>query len=71
MFIGLLGGFLFVLIQLIIIVDFSHGFAESWINSYETNESRSCFVGMLFFTFASYILSIIAAIFLYIYYASV
>lgn len=71
MWIGLLGAFLFILIQLILIIDFSHGFAESWIISFEEANSKLCFFKMLFFTFFCYALSFVGIVFLYIYYASV
>lgn len=31
MWIGLLGGILFILVQLVLIVDFAHGWAETWV----------------------------------------
>lgn len=31
MWIGMIGGFLFILIQLILIIDFAHNVAEGWI----------------------------------------
>lgn len=71
MWIGLLGGFLFILIQLILIVDFSHGLAESWIATYEENNSKSCFYGLLAFTFFCYGLSIVGIIFMYSIYTTV
>lgn len=71
MWIGLLGGFLFILIQLILIVDFAHGLAESWVSSYEENESRSCFYGLLTFTFFCYGLSLAVIIFMYLFYTQV
>ena len=29
--IGMIGGFLFILIQLLVLVDFAHSWAESWL----------------------------------------
>uniref|UniRef100_A0A915CKK5 Serine incorporator n=1 Tax=Ditylenchus dipsaci TaxID=166011 RepID=A0A915CKK5_9BILA len=70
MYIGLLGGFLFILIQLILIVDFAHGFAESWVTTYEQNNSRSCFVGLIAFTIACYLLSIVGVVLMFHVYTS-
>lgn len=71
MWVGMIGGFLFILIQLILIVDFAHGIAQSWVESYEEDESRGCFFGLIGFTLGCYGVALIAAIFMYIVYASV
>lgn len=34
MWIGLIGGILFILVQLVLIVDFAHGWAETWVGKY-------------------------------------
>uniref|UniRef100_A0A915PRJ9 Serine incorporator 3 n=1 Tax=Setaria digitata TaxID=48799 RepID=A0A915PRJ9_9BILA len=70
MWIGLIGGFLFILLQLILIVDFAHSLAEGWMEKYEENESRGCYCGLLSFTFLSYVLAICAVILMYMFYTS-
>ncbi|RCN29662.1 TMS membrane protein/tumor differentially expressed protein [Ancylostoma caninum] len=46
---GMIGRLLFILIQLILIVDFAHGLAENWVDSYDESKSRWCYVGLLIF----------------------
>ncbi|KAM3716812.1 putative serine incorporator [Dirofilaria immitis] len=68
MWIGLIGGFIFILLQLILIVDFAHSLAEGWMEKYEENESRTCYCGLLTFTFLSYMLAVGAAVLMYMFY---
>ncbi|CAJ0582759.1 unnamed protein product, partial [Mesorhabditis spiculigera] len=70
MWFGMIGGFLFILIQLILIVDFAHGLAESWVEKYEEEESRSCYAGLLAFTFGCYAIAIVAMVLMFVFYAS-
>lgn len=70
MWIGMIGAFLFILIQLILIVDFAHGLAENWVESYESNDSRLCYAGLLFSTFGGFVLIIVAMIFMLIEYTT-
>jgi hypothetical protein len=41
MYFGMIGGFLFIIIQLILIVDFAHSWAERWVGNYEETESKA------------------------------
>ncbi|VDN58930.1 unnamed protein product [Dracunculus medinensis] len=70
LWIGLLGGFIFILLQLILIVDFSHSLAENWIRKYEENESRACYCGLLTFIAICYGLSITAIILMFKFYTT-
>ncbi|KAK0412790.1 hypothetical protein QR680_006412 [Steinernema hermaphroditum] len=70
MWIGMIGGFIFILIQLILIVDFAHGLAESWMDSYEENESRGCFFGLLAFTFGCYAFAVTAIVLMFVFYTT-
>lgn len=47
MYFGMIGGFFFILIQLILIVDFAHSWAENWIERYEETENKGYYAGML------------------------
>jgi len=47
MIIGMIGSFLFILIQLVLIVDFAHAWNEKWIGKYEDTQSKAWLAGML------------------------
>lgn len=70
MWIGMIGSFTFIIIQLVLIIDFAHGLAEDWIAIYEENESRACYFGLLAFAFACYFLSLAGTILMYIFYTT-
>ncbi|CAI2353250.1 unnamed protein product [Caenorhabditis sp. 36 PRJEB53466] len=70
MYLGLIGGFLFILIQLILIVDFAHGVADSWVAAYEEDDSRYCYAGLLGITFGGYALSVVAVILMIVFYTT-
>ncbi|XP_048727691.2 serine incorporator 3-like isoform X2 [Ostrea edulis] len=70
MYVGLVGAFLFIIIQLILLIDFAHGWAESWVEKYEETESKCYYFGLLFFTFVFYVLAIVAVVLFYVYYGS-
>lgn len=65
---GMLGGFFFILIQLILIVDFAHSWAEHWVEQLEETESKWYYCGLIFFTVLNYIVSLVAVILLFVYY---
>ncbi|KAK3576917.1 hypothetical protein CHS0354_017593 [Potamilus streckersoni] len=69
MVIGLIGGFLFIIIQLILLIDFAHGWSESWVEKYEETESKCYYFGLLFFTVLFYLISLAGIVLFYIFYA--
>lgn len=69
MIIGSICGFLFILIQLILLIDFVHSWNENWVAKGEDGSKKHYF-GLVFFTTTFYLISIISIIFLYIYYGS-
>ena len=70
MYFGIIGGSLFIMMQLILIIDFAHSWNESWVEKFEDGD-REYYYGLLFFTAIFYIVALVIAILGYIYYASV
>lgn len=70
MYFGLIGGFLFILIQLILVIDFAHRWAESWVEKYEDTNSKSWYCALIFFTLLQYALCITAIVLFYVYYTT-
>nr|CAG4636224.1 EOG090X07ET [Eubosmina coregoni]SVE69841.1 EOG090X07ET [Eubosmina coregoni] len=70
MYFGLVGGFFFILIQLVLVVDFAHRWAESWVEKYEETNSKAWYCALIFFTFFQYALCIAAVSLFYVYYTT-
>uniref|UniRef100_A0A0X3NJ34 Putative serine incorporator n=1 Tax=Schistocephalus solidus TaxID=70667 RepID=A0A0X3NJ34_SCHSO len=70
MFFGIVLGFLYILVQLVLLVDFAHTWNEVWVNAYEETESRIYACALLFTTFFFYGLSIAAVVLFYIYFGN-
>jgi len=51
MVIGMIGAFMFILIQLVLLVDFAHAWNERWLGNYEESQSRVWFTGIMFYAF--------------------
>jgi len=68
MYFGMVGGFLFILIQLVLIVDFAHSWAELWYGNYQENESKGWLAALLSFTVMMYAGAITAFVLLIVYY---
>lgn len=68
MWIGMIGGLAFILIQLVLIVDFAHNWAEAWVGNYEETESKGWWCALLSATGIQYIISFIGVVLLFFYY---
>lgn len=71
MYFGMVGGFFYILIQLILIVDFAHSWAESWVGKYEETESKGWYFALLGATFLNYALTITGITLLFVYFTQV
>ncbi|XP_008193930.1 probable serine incorporator isoform X3 [Tribolium castaneum] len=68
MYFGMIGGFLFILIQLILIIDFAHSWAEAWVGNYEETESKGWYFALLAITFLNYALTITGIVLLFVFF---
>ncbi|XP_028262670.1 serine incorporator 1 [Parambassis ranga] len=66
--IGSGGAFFFILIQLVLLVDFAHSLNESWVEKMENGNSRGWYSALLAVTILNYILSFIAVVLVFIFY---
>ncbi|KAG8007333.1 Serine incorporator 1, partial [Nibea albiflora] len=62
------GAFCFILIQLVLLVDFAHSWNESWVEKMETGHSRGWYAALLGVTIFNYILSFIAVVLFFLFY---
>lgn len=68
MWIGMLGGLGFILVQLVLIVDFAHNWAEAWVTNYEETEARGWWCALLSATGIQYVVSFTGIVLLFVYY---
>jgi serine incorporator 1/3 len=66
----MIGGFLFILIQLVLLVDFAHAWNKNWLDAYASTEERSYCCGLVFFTMLFYGAALAIIICLYIFYGA-
>nr|XP_033813119.1 serine incorporator 2 [Geotrypetes seraphini] len=65
---GVVGGFLFILIQLILLIDFAHSWSQSWLEKAEEGNAKCWYAVLLTCTGLLYAASIAAVVVLYIFY---
>lgn len=70
MWFGIIGGFLFILIQLILIIDFAHSWAEAWVGNYEETESKGWYYALVGVTLLCYAISIAGVVLLYVFFTT-
>ncbi|XP_071993049.1 serine incorporator 2 isoform X2 [Engystomops pustulosus] len=65
---GMVGGFLFFLVQLILIIDLAHSWSQAWLLRAEDGNTKCWYAALLICTLLLYAASIAAIVVLYIYY---
>ncbi|XP_018611525.1 serine incorporator 3 [Scleropages formosus] len=62
------GASIFILIQLVLLVDFAHSWNESWVDKMEEGNSRGWYAALLLMTGLCYVLSLVAIVLLFVFY---
>ncbi|KAG7256313.1 hypothetical protein CRUP_000377, partial [Coryphaenoides rupestris] len=65
---GMVGSFFFIVIQLILLVDFAHSWNQSWLQRAEDGNTKCWFAGLLSFTIIHYVLAFTAMVLLFVFY---
>lgn len=65
---GMVGGFLFFLVQLVLIIDLAHSWSQSWLQRAEDGNTKCWYAALLIFTLLIYAGAIAAIVCLYVYY---
>ncbi|XP_060114611.1 serine incorporator 2 [Heteronotia binoei] len=65
---GVVGSFFFILIQLILLIDFAHSWSQIWLHNADEGSTKSWYAALFFFTFLFYAVSIAAVVLLFVYY---
>lgn len=68
---GLIGGFLFILIQLVLLVDFAHNVNDKFLEKIEDSESPRCWkVSLFLILICNYGITLVGTILFYVYYTT-
>ncbi|RLV84423.1 hypothetical protein DV515_00016242, partial [Chloebia gouldiae] len=65
---GVVGSFLFILIQLVLLIDFAHSWSQRWLRKADEGSARGWYAALCSVTFIFYAASIVAIALLYVYY---
>lgn len=68
MVIGMIGGFLFILIQLVLLIDFAYRWNERWITNFEESGNKGWFVALFVMTGFMYLAALAIVICSYVFY---
>lgn len=70
MVVCMVGAFIFILVQMILLIDFGYAWNSRWFNEYQSNNSYVHYCGLLFFTIFFYLVAMASAVTLFIYYTA-
>lgn len=66
--VGSCGAFVFIVIQLVLLVDFAHSWNEAWVDKMEKGNSKAWYAALFAVTVLCYILSLVCVILFFIFY---
>lgn len=70
MYVGLTGGFMFLIFQIVLIIDFGYSWSVSWAEKMDVLNTRCWFFALAFATAVVYSMSLCAAAILYLYFTN-
>ncbi|XP_068603798.1 serine incorporator 2 isoform X2 [Brachionichthys hirsutus] len=65
---GVVGSFIFIIIQLILLVDFAHSWNQSWLEKAEEGNTKCWFAALLTVTVVNFALAFTAVVLFYVFY---
>uniref|UniRef100_A0A8C3MFG5 Uncharacterized protein n=1 Tax=Geospiza parvula TaxID=87175 RepID=A0A8C3MFG5_GEOPR len=65
---GVVGSFLFILIQLVLLIDLAHSWSQRWLHNAEQGSAKGWYAALCTVTFIFYAASIASIVLLYVYY---
>lgn len=68
LYIGMIGGYIFILLQLILLIDFAYNWSESWVEKYETTGNKRWYWALVIVTSGIYIIAIGAVVCFFLFY---
>eukprot|EP00126_Sphaerothecum_destruens_P013644 Sdes_comp23354_c0_seq1m21617 len=67
-YVALVGAFVFLLIQLVLLVDFAHGWSENWVEKFEESEDQGWYAALLISTIAMFVATLALTVVMYIFF---
>lgn len=67
--VGVVGAFLFIVIQLVFLNEFAHAWSESWVGRLEDTGNRIWYIGLATCSFLMYAVTLTLTVLLYVFYA--
>ncbi|XP_072037836.1 serine incorporator 1-like isoform X2 [Amphiura filiformis] len=68
MYFGMIGAFIFIIIQLVLIVDLAHSWNESWVEKMEDSDGKGWYCALLTSTVFNYLVALTGFILFYVFY---